>query len=112
MKSPAAGQSNSNESRVLKRARSRLGTSALFRDEGVDVWSTAVTNNAVSRYDAESRPQFEKRKRAHDPLDAEYDLGKQKKVRRRQFSDLKRGSSKARNPFQEYTEKRMEKSAV
>lgn len=66
------------QQRTYRRPGSR-SASALFGEQGVEVWGEEKDKRAAPSQTG----AIEKRKRAHDELDAEYDAGKAKKVRKK-----------------------------
>lgn len=81
------------------------GSSMTFGAEGVDQWETDVASpesGKVAPTKSFVRPRILKRRRANDELDAEYDRGKQRRVRGR---GGQRGGL-VRNPFEGVSDRR------
>lgn len=81
------------------------GSSLMFGAEGVDRWETGVAlpePEKVTLTKNFARPRILKRRRANDEMDAEYDRGKQRRVRGR---GGQRGGF-GRNPFEGASDRR------
>lgn len=106
-KSPSSEASGSSGSKLKSRGSPASKSSRLFHDQGVDAWDTASNAHSSEGIGKISTRMLPKRARARDALDADYDRGKPKKIKRsRTGSGGLRENVFKINPFQAAADRR------